>query len=437
MTTAMYKTLPEMWAAKKREFLDNCTLCGACMEVCPIYSRTSFADDEPSTAMERFNSFLETGKDAEAVKNFMSFCVKCGYCGEVCPLGTHLHHTAKDFVYCDLEDAGYGLVKTKAELPENKESVYRFFRGISPRPEDKYDNWLITMPENPPQVDYIYFPSCSSAAFTKRLFDTLDIFEMSGLDYRALSPFDIDLCCGCMHIMAGDIKTADKRARGLVAALNAFKPKVVVTGCLHTHWWLRDYISELVSYDFKAQHAVQFIADHLDKLQFKPMDNVTVAFHDSCGMGRWTREFDAPRKILKYMPGVNYAELQHNRLDATCCGLAAPKDMQDKMICDRLEETKSAGATLLTSVCVGCVMGFQRHTDKYGLDATNIVSFVSEGLGFNNEDLMQKYREIGDLDKIIEITRPYIERGEYTLDQAKRLIKRYLFNVRTLGLHDE
>ena len=44
-----------------------------------------------------------------------------------------------------------------------------------------------------------------------------------------------------MRMMAGMRDVAERRSKEIVDALSKFKPKLVVTGCLHTHWWLRGW----------------------------------------------------------------------------------------------------------------------------------------------------------------------------------------------------
>jgi len=441
VTTAPYKSLRDYWKDKKQEFIDSCDHCGKCMEVCPTRGYTQLADDDPVTAAERFLSFLETGEDVEAMADFMFHCLKCGYCAEVCSMGTHLHHTAKDFAYSELEDLGYGIEKIKAEVPENPEQIWKFFSAISPKPEDRYDNYLTQIPENPPQVDLIYVVSCGTAGFTDWLFDMMDIIKATGRDFVALSPFHNDLCSGCMHMMNGQMDISERRTKHMIDTLSKFKPKTVVFGCLHAHWWMQGWVPEFYPYDFKVQNEVQFIADNLDSLHFKEKDEkVTVAYHDSCGIGKWTREWDAPRKILNAMPGVNYVELPRNRNNAACCGLAAPKELQDSMICDRLDEVKKAGATVFSSVCVGCMMGYRRHQDEYGINSNLIMSYVADQLGTANKDMIGEYTKMGDPELIYPVVLENIKRTpfvDYSEEQVKKLLKRYLFPPRTLGLHDE
>ena len=436
MKAPAYASLSDFWSEKKQEFINGCTLCGDCMEVCPIIGYTDYAQDEPARAMERFLAFLEDGSDVEAAHNFMQACMDCSLCGEVCPLGSRLHQTVKDFVLTDLDQAGYPVRKGEEELPENPEGVYRVFAAIQPKPVERYKRWLVKMPTNPPQVDTIYFPSCSSPGLTKRLFDMLDIFEMTGLDYLALSSHDLDLCCGCMHLKNGYLEKAEQRARSLVTALAAFRPKMVVTGCPWTYYWLHNFVPEFCPYEFEVQHQVQFIADNLERLDFRQTERI-VAYHDSCSIGRWAREFERPRKILHHMPGVTLVEMERNRTQSACCGAAAPKELHTKMVNDLLAEVHNTGAQVLTSVCAGCVMAFQQYAASYGLTATNIINFVAEGLGISNEDILQQCFQYGNVDRVIEATRSNIEKSKFTVEEIRPLISRYLFAGGTLGGYDQ
>lgn len=347
-----------------------------------------------------------------------------------------LHLTAKDFVFVDLNETEYPLNRFETERIENHENVFRIFGALQPKPRDHYEHWVPSLPESPATVDTVYFPSCGSMGFTNRLFAMMDIFEMTGIEYRALGPFDLDLCCGYMHLTCGEIDIAEKRSRDLVAALQAFGPREVVVGCPWSYRWLRDYVSQIAPYTFSVKHQLQFIAENLDKLEFKELP-VSVAYHDSCSIGRWTHEYDAARRILKYMPGVNYVELPRNQAQSGCCGNGAPNELYLELVDERLSEAKDAGAEVVTAVCGGCVLGFSKHSERHGLTATNIINLIAQGLGIEHEDILSRCIDSGDVDSILSEVGPNIQQSEYTIDEMRNFIPKYLFGVRTFGLLDE
>jgi len=45
-----------------------------------------------------------------------------------------------------------------------------------------------------------------------------------------------------------------------------------------------------------------------------------VTFHDPCYLGRYNNIYEAPRKILNYIPDISLAEMERNRERNFCCG---------------------------------------------------------------------------------------------------------------------
>ncbi|MCS7198619.1 MAG: (Fe-S)-binding protein, partial [Candidatus Bipolaricaulota bacterium] len=56
------------------------------------------------------------------------------------------------------------------------------------------------------------------------------------------------------------------------------------------------------------------------RLKLKKEIPATIAYHDSCYLGRYNRIFDAPRNILKKIPGVKLVEMERRRERGMCCG---------------------------------------------------------------------------------------------------------------------
>jgi len=54
--------------------------------------------------------------------------------------------------------------------------------------------------------------------------------------------------------------------------------------------------------------------------------DLTVTYHDPCDLGRGARVFDAPREVIRSIPGVRLVELPRNRENCQCCGGVETRD---------------------------------------------------------------------------------------------------------------
>ena len=73
--------------------------------------------------------------------------------------------------------------------------------------------------------------------------------------------------------------------------------------------------------DFQVMHYTQLLEKLIDegRLTFSEL-KTTVTFHDPCYLGRHNQEYEAPRKILKSIPGLELIEMKSIKEEAFCCG---------------------------------------------------------------------------------------------------------------------
>jgi heterodisulfide reductase subunit D len=70
--------------------------------------------------------------------------------------------------------------------------------------------------------------------------------------------------------------------------------------------------------------------------------------------------YEAPRQILKTIPGLNLVEMEWNRKIAKCCGAGGGfrAGMADEAVAqasDRIVQAESTGASLLATSCPFCL----------------------------------------------------------------------------------
>ena len=71
---------------KFKNDLNNCSRCGLCQAVCPVFEITKNDSTSPKGKFILLNEMLKTsGKPSRILKKYMKTCLNCGKCIEYCP----------------------------------------------------------------------------------------------------------------------------------------------------------------------------------------------------------------------------------------------------------------------------------------------------------------------------------------------------------------
>lgn len=122
--------------------------------------------------------------------------------------------------------------------------------------------------------------------------------------------------------------------------------------------------NEYPDFGFKAEvlHHTEMLFDLVTQGKLKPVHeiNETITFHDSCYLGRYNDVYDAPREILKAIPGVNLVEMKRNRQDGMCCGAGGglmwmEEDTGHRVNVARTEQAMEVSPGIISSGCPYCL----------------------------------------------------------------------------------
>lgn len=96
------------------------------------------------------------------------------------------------------------------------------------------------------------------------------------------------------------------------------------------------------------------------KLTPKQPVNETITFHDSCYLGRYNEVYEAPRTILKAIPGVKLVEMERNREKGMCCGAGGgmmwmEEDTGSRVNIARTEQALTVNPSVISSGCPYCL----------------------------------------------------------------------------------
>ena len=112
--------------------------------------------------------------------------------------------------------------------------------------------------------------------------------------------------------------------------------------------------------------------------------NAKVTYHDSCHLGRGCGIYEAPRDILRAIPGVEVVEMKRNQRWAWCCGGGggvpeADPDLARWSATDRLREAKETGAELVLTSSALCQRSF-KALEQPALPTQDLIEFVGQAV---------------------------------------------------------
>jgi Fe-S oxidoreductase len=138
--------------------------------------------------------------------------------------------------------------------------------------------------------------------------------------------------------------------------------KRIVTTCPHCFNTLGNDYKE---YGFTAEvtHHTQFIRDLIAAGRLQ-MDHAgaspeAIAYHDSCYLGRYNGEYQAPRAALDAVPGVTVKEPARSGDRGLCCGAGGGRMFMEEKVGDRVNivrtgELLETGASTIAVNCPFC-----------------------------------------------------------------------------------
>ena len=109
----------------------------------------------------------------------------------------------------------------------------------------------------------------------------------------------------------------------------------------------------------------------------------TIVFHDSCYLGRYNDVYDAPREILRGIPGVKLVEMERNRESAMCCGAGGGLMWMEEHVGNRInvartEQALETNASVISSGCPYCLTMLEDGTKAKEVEDTISTFDVAE-----------------------------------------------------------
>jgi Fe-S oxidoreductase/nitrate reductase gamma subunit len=153
-------------------------------------------------------------------------------------------------------------------------------------------------------------------------------------------------------------------AKQAIETLDRYEVKTVVTFCPHCFHQIGNEFPQLGG-NYEVIHHSTYIERLLEQdlvpLSGEDGERLTMAYHDSCYLGRYNDVYDAPREALRRaLPVVNLVEPERTRSRGLCCGAGGGRmfmeESQGKRInVERTEELLATGADAIAVACPFCM----------------------------------------------------------------------------------
>jgi glycolate oxidase iron-sulfur subunit len=178
-------------------------------------------------------------------------------------------------------------------------------------------------------------------------------------------------CCGALHLHWGDRAGGRALARRNVAAFA--DADWIVTNAAGCGTALRDY-GHLLGEDPRAlalaarvRDVTELLAEHLPGPR-RPLD-LTVTYHEPCHLAHGQRVREAPRTLLRGIPGLRLVELSESDL---CCGSAGIYNLMEpeiagQLLTRKLDRIAATGAEVVATGNPGCLLQLRRGLVDRGL----------------------------------------------------------------------
>jgi len=403
-----YKNTPVANSPAEQVITDasRCVKCGRCLSVCPVYKEIG---REQGVARGKLSLIEAQGGrelrcSSKKLKEIISLCLLCGACAENCPNlveGDKIIQKARVTLFSQK----YPPLPLKLMLqyiltsPQKIDKLHRTGKLLQPLflkkipaesglhlrfplsswgknrivPDLAKESFLKKYSQGkvPAKSAISLFVGCvGNYLFTQVPEAAVEIFNRMNL---AMQIPQEQGCCGLMAFGAGLDEIDVALAKRNIEAFEKTGSLPIVAPCSSCSAHVKQYprLFEEGEWKERAEKFSQRVKDSSEflveagyeptVLEKAPGVKHRVTFHDPCHLRRKQGIFEAPRILLKNLPGVKFIETGNDNL---CCGSGGSfnvshYDLSKKIFQRRIKPIDQKKVDTVVTSCMGCLLQFR------------------------------------------------------------------------------
>lgn len=360
------EVVPQWW-----ESLLSCIQCGTCSASCP----TAYAMDYTPRQLWQM---VRLGLEAEVLTSRTFWlCTVCKSCQVRCPRGIRITDTMvalKEYAH-----------RRGAQVPDLLLSLGETVRthyNISGDDNETRLIWSQNLPDalvgvNPPRrtAEVVYFVGCVGSFYPRAYSipqSLVELLDRAEVEFTTLG--GKEWCCGYPLYVAGMREGMAELARRNLEHIREVGAKRVIFSCPSCYYAASHLYPEMADVSgLQFQHATEFLAELLEggRLVLGEVQEA-VTYHDPCDLGRKSGIYDAPREVLKAIPGLELREMEATRENSLCCGGGGDVEIADRDVtlgvaARRLAQAQATEVRTLVSACQQCKRTLQEGARRNGI----------------------------------------------------------------------
>ena len=403
---------------------DACTECGRCQDVCPAYAAgqplspkklvMDFRDrmsEYPGALWKWQKPIVEhlplirpiaLGSRTPAEKALVGevihdetlwACTTCRACEQECPVFIEQ--------VSEIVAMRRHLTLEEGRLPDTLTQALRNTeRQGNPwgQPRHRRAAWAegldVPLMADVGEADVLYWVGCAGSYDPRNQKVSqamVRIFQAAGVDFAILG--EEESCHAEWARRAGEEYLYQTKAQENIETLKQYKFRRIVTQCPHCFNTLKNEYPQFGAANLHESGGQWTVVHHSEfirelsltgKLQINGRwAGGSVTYHDSCYLGRYNRIYDAPRKVLSEIPGLQLVELKRRRERGFCCGgggasMWMEHEAGHRVNDVRMDEIQALDPGLAAVACPFCLIMLEESATRRNAQAPLALKDIAE-----------------------------------------------------------